>query len=247
MVLRIHISDYVSRDQYISSLAWYHNGTELISGDGVTITNNGTSLTISNMAESDAGKYEVRINSLGSDPVFCDRNLLPLLENFALYAPVTFLLQESNLPTYNPEDIILDYDLKAYQSSAQQSLVINNTIMVDAAAALGVTLSVIEHLYKDGVHISDRSTYNSTISFDSIMAQHSLRIPYNNTDDIAGYYGHLAFAYNAINSTTCPDYYAYVRGNSYVIPIFTLYWNTRSYGKLIIVNIVIDIPSILRI
>ena len=230
--MRINISDYNSLAQYISSLAWYHNGTELTSDDRVIVTNNGTSLTISNMSKSDEGKYEVRINSIGSSSAFCDRNMLPLLENRALYAPVTFLLQESNLPKYNPEDVILDYALPAYQGSAQQSFTIVNTIMINPTALLD-TRNINDYLYKDGERISDRSIYNNTASYDNIITQ-SLRITYNNTDDIAGHYVHIAFAYIYYFSTpTCPDY-DIVRSHFYLkIPVFTLYWNIRSYGKFI--------------
>ena len=236
MAMRINISDYNSLAQYISSLAWYHNGTELTSDDRVIITNNGISLTISNMAESDAGKYEVRINSTGSNSAFCDRNILPMLENLALYAPVTFLLQESNLPKYNPEDVILEYALPAYHGSAQQSFAIVNTFMINPTALVDETRYIDDALYKDGGYISDRSIYNNTASYDNTTTQ-SLRITYNNTDDIAGHYVHTAFAYSLdFNTTACPDY-DFIRYHRYLeIPVFTLYWNTRSYRKLILIR-----------
>ena len=232
----INISDYYSLAQYISSLAWYHNGTELTSDDRVIVTDNEISLTISNMAQSDAGKYEVRINSIGSNSTLCDRNLLPMLENLALYAPVTFLLQESNLPKYNPEDVILDYALPAYQGSAQQSFAIDNTFMINAAALVYNTRDIYGYLYKDGEFISDRRIYNGTISYDNITTQ-SLRIPYNNTDDIAGHYVYTAIAYcYDLNIPTCPDYDYIVYVPTCEIPVFTLYWNIRSYGKLILIR-----------
>ena len=234
--MRINISDYNSLAQYIISLAWYHNGTQLTSDDRVIITNNGTSLTISNMAESDAGKYEVRINSIGSSSALCDRNILPLLENLALSAPVTFLLQECNLLKYNPEDVILDYVLPAYQGSAQQSFAIDNTITINPTALLDDTGYINDYLYKEGVYISDRSTYNSTASYDNITTQ-SLRITYNNTDDIAGHYVHIAFAnIQYLSISTCLEYYLIRYRYIFGIPVFTLYWSIRSYGKLILIR-----------
>ena len=232
--MRINITDYNSLAQYISSLAWYHNGTELTSDDRVIISNNGTSLTISNMAESDAGKYEVRINSTGSNSAFCDRNILPMLENLAMYAPVTFLLQESNLPKYNPDDVIIDFALPAYQGSAKQSFAIDNTFMINAAAVLDNARNINDYLYKDGERISDRSTYNNTASYDNTTTQ-SLRITYNNTDDIAGRYVHIAAAayFYYFSTPTCPDH-DFIRSHYFLeIPVFTLYWNIRSYGKSI--------------
>ena len=232
----INISDYYSLAQYISSLAWYHNGTELTSDDRVIITNNETSLTISNMAPSDAGKYEVRINSIGFNSAFCDSNVLPMMENLALYAPVTFLLQESNLPKYNPEDVILDYALPVYHGSAQQSFAIDNTFMINAAALEYSTRNIYDYLYKDGEYISDRRIYNRTVSYDNITTQ-SLRITYNNTDDIAGHYIHTASThYYSFNISICPDYdYTWYYFTRYT-PVFTLYWNIRSYGKLILIR-----------
>ena len=48
----------------INSLAWYHNGTKLLAGNKYGITNNTKTLTISDMTGSDAGVYEVKINSI---------------------------------------------------------------------------------------------------------------------------------------------------------------------------------------
>ena len=236
MVMGINIIDYNSFAQHISSLAWYHNGTELTSDDRVIISNSGTSLTILNMAESDAGKYEVRINSTGSSSAFCDRNMLAMLENLALYAPVTFLLQESNLPKYNPEDIILDYVLPAYQGSAQQSLAIDKTFMINPAAWAVNTRDINDYLFKDGERINDRSTYNNTASHGNIIAQ-SLRITYNNTDDIAGHYVHIAAAYIQYLSTPICSDHDFIRYRYLIeFPVFTLYWSIRSYGKLILIR-----------
>ena len=228
--MRINISDYRLRAQNISSLAWYHNGTKLTSDYRVRIANNATSLIISNMRESDAGKYEVKINSVGLNPEICNRNILPMLEKYALYAPVTFLLQQSHRPTYNPADIIMDYVLPAYQGSVHQSFAVDNTLMFNAAAVLDVTRNSRNYLYRNGVRVQDKNTYNMTVSYDNVTTQ-SLRITYNNSDDIAGYYVHQVYSYYVdINREICPGYYYF--NYHYYYPIFTLYWNIRSYGKL---------------
>lgn len=49
---------------FIGSLAWYHNGTRIGSGDKYNITSDGITLSISNMTASDAGVYKVKINSV---------------------------------------------------------------------------------------------------------------------------------------------------------------------------------------
>ena len=230
MAMRINILDYYNLKHHIGSLAWYHNGTRLTSDDRFKITNNGTSLTIRNMIESDAGKYEVKINS---DPdelnsAFCDANILPQLENGAIHAPVMFLLQKMYQPTYSPEDIIMNYVLPAYQCTPHRTFTIDNTFNINAAAVL-INLSRIKNiLYKDGVSISDRNMYNSNVLYDSIIRQ-SLKITYNNTDDIVGLYVHQAYGYYFdINSVSCPGYFYYLSS----FPIFTLYWNIRSSSKL---------------
>ena len=231
--MRINVFDYYSRAQYIGSLAWYHNGTKLTSDDRFVIANNGISLTISNMVESDAGKYEVRINSIypPSNSYTCDTNILPLLEHLSLYAPVTFLLQKLNLPTYNPEDIIVDYTVPAYQCTPQRSITINNTIMFNAAAKIDVT-QITDYQQRNGVLITDRSIYNSTVSYDNITTQ-SLRITYNNTGDIAGHYSHQAYApYISLLEKICSHYTGYIYANRF--PIFIMYWNIRSSSKLLL-------------
>ena len=152
-----------------------------------------------------------------------------MLENLALSAPVTFLLQESNLPKYNPED------LPAYQGSAQQSFAIDNTFMINPAAVLGDTRYIDDYLYNDGERINDRSTYKRTASYDNTTTQ-SLRITYNNTADIAGHYVQAAFVYYFnFNISTCPDY-DFIGHHIFIgIPVFILHWNIRSYGKLILI------------
>ena len=63
------------------------------------------------MAENDAGKYEVKINSISSDSdrsnsPECDSLVLPLLEAQAAHAPVTFMVQEQFIPVYDPSSIV---------------------------------------------------------------------------------------------------------------------------------------------
>ena len=79
------------------------------------------------MLQSDAGRYEVKINSTYLDKGgICDKNILPMMANLAYYAPVTFVLQESSVPTYYPDDVISDYAVPAYQGSTDKILGIDN-------------------------------------------------------------------------------------------------------------------------
>ena len=64
----------------------------------MNVSNNGTSLAITEMVESDARKYEVKISSINyhnkMSPVTCDRNVLRMLKETALHASVTFYLEQ---------------------------------------------------------------------------------------------------------------------------------------------------------
>ena len=56
-------------------------------------------LNITDLHSSDAGTYQVKINSLsiyGSQDPACDSSVLPLAENHAAFAPVTFVVRESS-------------------------------------------------------------------------------------------------------------------------------------------------------
>ena len=221
---------------YFNSRAWYHNGTRVTSDDRVHIIDNGTELTISNLVQSDAGKYEVKINSIyntrgSSEP--CDVNFLPMLENLALYAPVTFILHESSILSYNPEeDLIRDYYIPAYQGTSFQSVTIDNVIKINPSSVLENDFDTYNELYKDGIGMYDVNTFNSTVSYGNAIIQ-SLRISYNNTDDITGHYIYLAYISSRyINSRTCHLYYYYIRNSIWRFPIFVLYWNIKVYGKL---------------
>ena len=232
IVMNVILSNTQTNQPFVSSLMWSHNGTELISDGRVSIDNNGTSLTISNMVQSDAGRYEVKINStVLDDGRTCNTNILPMLENIALHAPMTFLLQENSLPTYTPEDAIVNYDIPAYQYINKQ-LAINNTFMVNVPAVLNET-KIFNNLFRDGVGIFINETYNSTWSYGSFTTQY-LTISYNNSDDIAGQYVVQQFTnYEAFDQAVCPGYFDYIRDNIGFLPIFSLYLSITSKSKLL--------------
>ena len=221
--------------RYINSLAWYHNGTRVTSDDRVHIINNGTELTISNVVQSDAGKYEVKINSTKNArriSVICDMTILPMLEHLAFYAPVTFILHESSILSYNPEDVITDYYIPGYQGTSLQSVTIDNVIKINSSSVLRNYYSRYHELYKDGIYMYDVNTFNSTVSYGNEIMQ-SLRISYNNTDDITGHYVYLAYTYSRnMGRRNCRPYSNINLKKFNRIPFFILYWNIKVYGKL---------------
>ena len=235
MEMRINVSSVLNiAPTIIRSLVWSHNGTELASDGRHSIGHNGTSLTISNMVQSDAGKYEVKINStdLDDEEGICDRNILPMLSNLALHTPVTFVLQEFSVPTYYPEDVISDYAVPAYQGSASKTLDIDNVFMINIPAVLYDRSILFEFLYKDGVAIRDMPSFNDTVSYGNVTTQ-SLRIKYNNTEDVTGRYFYGAdIIYIYIYGDICPQYMDYFESTHIYPPVFSLHWNIRSYSEL---------------
>ncbi len=212
--------------EYIGSLNWYHNGTEITNMSRISITNNGTSLSISNMIDSDAGKYEVKIGSYGSSSQ-CDQNLLPALQILALHAPVTFIVQQSHIPKYNPEDVIKVFTL----DSTIYHLIINNSIEVNINR---IHLSITDrYFFKNGVSQSlDTKHFNFTRSYGSeILLSHQIR--YNNTEDVAGHYVYDEVSYSHyILHYICPSFYYYIRRHSR-IPVFILYWTLQENGEML--------------
>ena len=193
-----------------------------------------TSLTISNMVQSDAGKYEVKINSTYLDDKrgICDENILPMLANLAFYAPVTFVLQEFSVPTYYPDDVISDYALPAYQGSTDKTLDFENVFMINFPAVFDDRSTFFEFLYKDGVNVSGMAPFHSTISYGNVTTQ-SLRISYNNIEDVTGrYYYGADIVYFDIDRDICPQYWEYLDVTSIFPPVFSLHWNIRSYSEL---------------
>ena len=232
--MRINISSVLNIvPTIIHSLVWSHNGTELASDGRHSIGNNGTSLTMSNMVQSDAGKYEVKINSsnLDDEGGICDKNILPMLANLAFYAPVTFVLREFSVSTYYPQDVISDYALPAYQGSASKTLDIDDVFMINVPAVFDYDYSILyEFLYKDGLSIRGMPSFHRTISFGNVTTQ-SLRISYSNTEDVTGHYYYGAdISYTVIDRDICPQYSDYIGG--IYPPVFSQHWNIRSYSEL---------------
>ena len=234
MALRINnlsTGYYSSRARYISYLSWYHNGTKIFPNDRVNIIKNGTTLVISNMVESDAGKYEVKIGSIdysGYRSSVCDQNLLPVLETLAIQAPVTFYVQQFYINQYNPEDVVNNYYLP---NNLQHSIILNHSIDINTNVVF-YSLSLSSYLFKDGVSQSlNNGMYNLTRSYDNeITLSHN--ISYNSSEDVIGHYIYTKHIYyREINDYICPHYYRYY-GNCYHDgPAFVLYWTVHEYGK----------------
>ena len=240
MALRINnlsTGYYSSRARYISYLSWYHNGTKIFPNDRVNIIKNGTTLVISNMVESDAGKYEVKVGSIdysGYRSSVCDENLLPVLETLAIQAPVTFYVQQFYINQYNPEDVVNNYYLP---NNLQHSIILNHSIDINTNVVF-YSFSLSSYLYKDGVSQSlNTGMYNLTRFYgNEIML--SQKISYNSSEDVIGHYIYIEYIYYRNIRNFCPNYYRYYR-NYYryygSVSVFVLYWTVQEYGKQVVI------------
>lgn len=231
LVLNVNVSD-TRYARYISSLAWYHNGTEIVSGNKHTITNSDTTLRITNIAEGDAGTYEVKVRSISYDsernsPI-CDSIVPPLFELHPMLQPVIFTVQESSPPTYDPSSIISI----VYVGENAGSIRLNGT-SVQYNSSISIT-QTRHNWFRNGIRLSDGGMYNSTGSLQEGL---SLQIMYNNIADVTGdYVGVLWAEVYGISDlrTLCEGYYYYFRSLDFIFSgVFYLaspLWNIR--GKL---------------
>ena len=152
-----------------SSLVWYHNETELVSGDRRAITNNHTTLIIRDMRSHDAGEYKVNFSYTCPYP----------LPSLALFAPVTFTVQGNSPPTYNPLSRIPTYYVSAEDS--------NTNIMLMNISVNTLYLNLFHpYWYRNGRRLSNVHLNGSTTSV-------SLQAAYT---DIGGIYIGLIEAYH---------------------------------------------------
>ena len=231
---RLSDSYYGSLAHYLGSVTWYHNGTEILSNERMNVSNNGTLLTISDMIDSDAGKYEVKISSINyygyaSSSATCDRNVLRMLEQIALYAPVTIYLQQNHIPQYKPEDIIELYFLPMnYLANSNNTNTIHYTTDINATFLFGWYSGIFNQwFFGNGVSQSP-NTDNVTTErsyANEIYISHQLR--YSDTDDIAGNYVYMETAYYYSLRSTCCGYFYYLNHYLGDTSFVVHYWSLK--------------------
>ena len=246
IILQINrLSDnyYGSLARYISSLTWYHNGTEILSNERMNVSSNGTLLTILDMIDSDAGKYEVKISSIDyfgySSSATCDRNVLRMLEQTALHAPVTFYLQQYHIPQYKPEDII-ELHILPMNSLAKS----NNNITIDYTTDINATFLFEGHsrywldrlFFKNGVSQSPSTDNVMTerLYENEINISHQLR--YNDTVEIVGHYVYMETTYFFFYFSMfryCRGYNNYLENNFRRLSVLVHYWSLKIGNTLL--------------
>ena len=215
LVLNANISDY-SLARYITSIAWYHNGTKILSGNKYVIEN--TTLRINNMAENDTGKYEVKINSISynhyNNSPGCDSYVLPLLEALAAHAPVTFIVQKEGGTAYEPSSIVSTH----YVTDDDDI----STELSSASLNLSLFGSVSSSWYKNGTYIFAGNSQE-------------LSLTYNNTASVIGDYVRL-LRFSIWDSTLrglCEGYYRYYRYYDHfrTSTLQVSFWSIKHYSE----------------
>ena len=239
---RLSYSYYGSLARYISSLTWYHNGTEILSNERMNVSSTGTSLTISDMIDSDVGKYEVKISSIEyygySSSATCDRNILRMLEQTALHAPVTFYLQQYHIPQYKPEDIIELYFLPMNSlANSNNTITINYTTDINATFLFGgYPRHLNQRFFRNGK--SQSTNTDNVITEQSygneINIFHQLR--YIDTNEIVGHYVYIETIYYYYVRSNCHGYYNYLGGYFWRFIVQIHYWSLK-IGKTIILKL----------
>ena len=211
----------------INSLAWYYNGTKLLAGNKYGITNNTKTLTISDMTGSDAGVYEVKINSISynstaNEEQDCDSLVLPLLETRAILAPVTFTVQEQSLPEYNPSSIVSIYYVMAESD-------VGNGYDIELRGEVHPgNVSLRSAWYRNGTRLYNENMYNITATNRAL----SLRITANSTTDVIGDYVGILWA-TLNREQLCEDYYNYLWRFSYPqYPLNLRLWSIKLSSEL---------------
>ena len=230
---RLSDSYYGYLAHYISSLTWYHNGTEILSNERMNISNDETSLTISDMIGCDVGKYEVKISSIEyygySSSGTCDRNVLRMLEQTALHAPVSFYLQQYHIPQYKPEDIIELYFLPMNSlANSNNTITINHTTDVNTTLIFGGYSRYFDELFfRNGVSQSPNTNNVTTEQLygNEINISHQLR--YSGTDEIAGHYVYMESADYYYFTSNCPAYYYYFHDWFWQHSVLVYYWSLK--------------------
>ena len=215
---------------FITSLspAWYHNGSRIEVNDRIDIINNKTTLTISKSKHSDAGKYEVRIDSLTfGNRSYPECDQLLLLENFAPHNQATFFLQQNTLPRYNPEDMINNYFITSYVGDDQQTFITNYTGTINSNLYQNGYHSY--RTYKDGQYF-----YHGSSSFHYNMDNYffNYNISYSNSQDVVGHYIQIHYYYYySYNQAICSSYLKNFRYHNDYVPILIRYWTISSQCK----------------
>ena len=230
---RLSNSYYGYLASYIRSLTWYHNGTEILSNERMNISNDGTLLTITDMIGCDVGKYEVKISSIEyygfSSSATCNRNVIRMLEQTALHAPVTFYLQQYHISQYKPEDIIEPYFLPMNPlADSNNTVTIHYTTDVNATFLFGgYSGNFYQRFFRNGVSQSPNTANVTTEQSygNEINISHQLR--YSDTDEIVGHYVYMESADYYYFTSNCLDYYYYFDYWFWQPSVLVYYWSLK--------------------
>ncbi len=150
-------------------------------------------------------------------------NILPLFEDLALHAPVTFLLQQSVTPAYNPEDICINYTIPDYLGEDQHSLLIDTTSRINTSYISANSLYI--ELYKNDV-ISNSGNYKYTKIFNENRIGAIVDFKYNNSG--SGLY--VLIGNWLLDTFNCPFYQNY---HYYLTHLLAGYWRITYFSIIV--------------
>ena len=215
----------------ITSLAWYHNGVEIISGENkqAFIDRSGTRLLINNLKRSDAGKYQVKIKStsfnLRKNFASCDATTLPILESLSVHAPVTFTVQEKRTPTYNPSNII---STTFYITKGVHRVFLLRTAI---DPSLDIEYSHFTILWSKNGSVSFRRRSTSDRVSSSLQLQSSTSSSFDIFGDYIGAFSAVVNNFDQYFTDLCRGYSDYLANTYLIVPLAVSYWSVKLYSK----------------
>ena len=198
----------------------------------MNISNDETLLTISDMINCDVGKYEVKISSIDysgySSSATCDRNVLRMLEQTALHAPVTFYLQQYHIPQYKPEDVIELFFIPMNSlANSNNTITINYTTDVNATFVFGgYSGNFNQMFFRNGMsHPPNTDVITDQLCDNEINISYQLR--YSDTDEIAGHYVYMETTYYSYFTHNCHAYHYYFGDWFWQPSVLVYYWSLK--------------------
>ena len=212
----------------IGPLVWYHNGRVISSEKHgrLTIDGRGTRLRILKVEKSDAGTYQVKVNSTSfnffNNSASCDELMLPMLELTAGHAPVTFIVQEQGPLTYDPSNIFSNL----YALGNTSKLPLHTTI--DHPPGFVYHLHSV-YWYKHARRIFQVFDYPEDLTHTLVLDTKFL------VRDVFGeYIGTIWITFNDFDpnfKSLCSGYFDYIRDVYLIFPLAVSYWRVKLYSK----------------
>ena len=247
ITLRVSVTG-TDKNNYLRELTWYHNGVKInpTSNTRLNLTSDNTSLSISNVTDSDSGQYSVQYDGLTIYPYDsgCERQALELFRHYPLLAPaVLYLSTKGENKTAESQSPLLNCQQLFNENSTSVQL----SIEIDPSIAVDIFQHVSIHWFHNGVlqqsnpaslislSQSAKLTLDNPSLFDAGVYETQLRLharpKFANCDSLMSYSSFMLIR---------RDRYGRKRYSPLVIPIRN-HIQQLIYGKCILVMIQNDL------